>query len=163
MVRAAIAEVRIGGEVFRVSETVLVRCEDRVESSVVRIAALWEDHGVQYFAGHVYYRPEETRLGRLRDHEFHELFMTTNKIEGTVDAIDAHCTVKTWDEYQVWLDEPIGNDIGHSEEYECTFMCRASYDPFVDEFHPLGRARTRAWSSAFPPDYGASRFDGWNL
>ena len=30
-----------------------------------------------------------------------------------------------------------------------------AYDPFVDEFHPLGRARTRAWSSAFPPDLDA--------
>ena len=147
----AMEEVHRDGKVFRVGDTVLVRCEDRVESSAVRVTALWEDDGVQSFAGHLYYRPEETRLGRLRDHDCRELFMTTCKIEDTVDAIEAHCTVKTWEEYQVWLDQPIGN----VDDGEWPFVCRASYDPFVDEFHPLGRARTRAWSSAFPPDIEA--------
>ena len=144
MVAVAMEEVLLGGEVFRVGDTVLVRGEDRTEPLVLpltaRIVALWEDDGVQSFAGHVYYAPEETRLGRLEDHAPSELFMTTHKIEDTVDAIEAYCTVKTWEEYQVWLDQPIDN----VDDGEWSFVCRASYDPFVDEFHPLGRARTRA-------------------
>ena len=154
MVAVAMEEVLLGGEVFRVGDTVLVRGEDRAEPMagaaampagarrrvVARIVALWEDDGVQSFAGHVYYAPEETRLGRLEDHEPSELFMTTHKIEDTVDAIEAYCTVKTWEEYQVWLDQPIDN----VDDGEWPFVCRASYDPLVDEFHPLGRARTRA-------------------
>ena len=134
--------VRCNGEVYNVGDTVFVNC-DRAENDVMRIDALWADvQGRKWFEGRWYYRPDETTCGKLVGHDQRELFETAHVVEDHIEAINGHCTVMAWDDFQRWLDEPsYEND---EEEQDTTFVCRAAYHIGSGEFVPLNGASSLA-------------------
>ena len=108
------------GEAYNLRDTVLLLTPPGPDR-VAEIDAAWEDvHGDRWMTVRWYWRPEETRHGRLSHHREEELFATAHVAEVEVDSIQAKVTVLGEAEYDRRMER--------GEVDDCVFMCRQRYD-----------------------------------
>ena len=108
------------GESYSLHDTVLLLTPPGPDR-VGEIDACWEDvYGGRWLTVRWYWRPEETRHGRLAHHAEQEVFATAHVGEVEVDSIQAKVSVLGEAEY--------GRRSDRGEVDDCVFVCRQRYD-----------------------------------
>lgn len=132
--------VAIAEEHFHIGDDVSLATSGTDDDIYVgRIISFWETaSGEAEMELKWYYAPEHTACGRLVGHDPREIFESVHTDDNPVAAIDGHVRVLGWDEYQKWLDEPVGDR--DDDEEEDMYVCRAQYHPGTGEFMPLNGA-----------------------
>jgi len=148
-----VARVVIGGDVFQVNDTVLVKAPGSSDHYIGRIVSLAVEDDVAKARLCWYYRPQETRGGRKRFHGVKELFASDHYDWVSVNTIDGKCTVHSMREYQ---------RLEAVSEYD--FYARFLYRSSRGEFRPEAVPVFCVCSEPYNPDrlmVECGRCDDW--